>query len=299
MPSPFPGMDPYLEGAEWISVHAELGSEIARQLAPRLRPKYIARTVRRFVTEIPDDVAISGSDIYPDNLSEKACVSLAIHGGKEVLRGLTPQTPPFQTVSDVIVSRAAAEGAMGAGALAVTPPLQLATVMPVRVPQVSIEIRDVARRELVTAIKILSPTNKRGEGYREYLDKRQRILLSAAHLVEIDLLRSGQRVPMQEPLPPAPYFVFVGRAERRPIVDVWPIQLADRLPQIPIPLLAGDPDVSLDLQQALDTIYDALSYDLSVDYTRPSDVPLEGAVAAWARERLKAAGVLPRESTSE
>jgi hypothetical protein len=264
MPSPFPGMDPYLEGAEWVSVHAELGSEIARQLAPRLRPKYIVRTVRRFVTEMPDDVAIATSDIYPD----------------------------------VIVSRAASEGTAGVGALAITPPLQLATVMPHRVPQVSIEIRDVARREPVTAIEILSPTNKRGESYREYLDKRQRILLSAAHLVEIDLLRLGQRVPMQEPLPPAPYFVFVGRAERRPIVDVWPIHLADRLPRIPIPLLAGDPDVILDLQQALDTIYDALSYDLSVDYTRPSDVPLEGA-AAWAHERLKAAGVLPREGTSE
>jgi hypothetical protein len=163
--------------------------------------------------------------------------------------------------------------------------------MPIRVPQVSIEIRDVARRELVTAIEILSPTNKRGEGYREYLDKRQRILLSAAHLVEIDLLRSGQRVPMQQSLPPAPYFVFVGRAERRPIVDVWPIQLADRLPQIPIPLLADDPDVTLDLQQALDTIYDALSYDLSVDYARPPDVPLEGVAAEWSQELLRTGGL--------
>ena len=101
MPSPFPGMDPYLEGSEWVSVHAELSSEIARQLAPKLRPKYIARTIRRFVTETPDDIAIATSDIYPD----------------------------------VMVSRTAAEGNAGRRLrLAVTPPLQLATVMPVRVP---------------------------------------------------------------------------------------------------------------------------------------------------------------------
>lgn len=63
-------------------------------------------------------------------------------------------------------------------------------------PHVSIEIRDVARRQLVTAIEILSPTNKRGEGRLEYLAKRRRLLLSTAHLMEIDLLRQGQRVPI-------------------------------------------------------------------------------------------------------
>jgi hypothetical protein len=65
MPSPFPGMDPYLEGSEWVSVHAELSSEIARQLAPLPRPKYVARAIRRFVTEVPDDIVIATSDIYP------------------------------------------------------------------------------------------------------------------------------------------------------------------------------------------------------------------------------------------
>ena len=265
MPSPFPGMDPYLEGAEWISVHAELSSEIARQLAPLLRPKYIVRTIRRFVTEVPDDIAIATSDIYPD----------------------------------VIVSRTPSEATLAGTMVAVKPPLRIATVMPVRVPQVSIEIRDVAQRNLVTAIEVLSPTNKRGEGYREYLDKRQRILLSAAHLIELDLLRKGQRVPMQAPLPPAPYFVLVSRTERRPIVDVWPIQLAERLPIIPVPLLVGDPDVTLNLQLALDTIYDALSYDLSVDYTHPPDVPLDDAAAEWARKHMQAADVPPRGNPSE
>ncbi|MBI2877012.1 MAG: DUF4058 family protein, partial [Candidatus Tectomicrobia bacterium] len=103
----------------------------------------------------------------------------------------------------------------------------------------------------------------------------------------------GQRVPMQEPLPAAPYFVFLSRAGRRPIVEVWPIQLNERLPVVPVPLLSGDPDVPLDLQLALTTLYDALGYDLSVDYTRPAEVPLKGEAAVWAVERLRAAGFQP------
>src|SRR5205823_2575020 len=71
----------------------------------------------------------------------------------------------------------------------------------IAVPHVTIEIRDAANRQLVTAIEVLSPTNKRGDGRSEYLAKRQRLLLSTAHLMEIDLLHQGQRVPMQQPLP--------------------------------------------------------------------------------------------------
>jgi hypothetical protein len=187
MPSPFPGMDPYLEGSEWTSVHAELSSEIARHLAPKLRPKYVVRLARRFVSELSEDVGISASDIYPDaglvpaDRQNKVAESVATYGVK---------------------------------------PLHMATVMPARVPHVSIEIRDVANRELVTAIELLLPTNKRGEGRKEYLEKRQRILSSTAHLTEIDLLRRGQRVPMQKRLPLAPYFIFLSRAERRPMVEV-------------------------------------------------------------------------------
>jgi Protein of unknown function (DUF4058) len=258
MPSPFPGMDPYLEGSEWSSVHVALSAEIARQLAPKVRPKYIVRTARRFVTEMPEDIAVTAGDLYPD----------------------------------VSVAEAASLPGMGASPMAIAPaPLHMATVMPSRVPHVSIEIRDVAQRQLVTAIELLSPTNKRGEGYREYLDRRRRLLYSTAHLIEIDLLRRGRRVPMQQPLPPAPYFIFLSRAERRPIVEVWPMQLNMRLPVIPVPLLAEDPDVALDIQLALDTVYDAFNYDLSLDYTRPAEIPLIGQAAIWAAEQLRQAGI--------
>ena len=257
MPSPFPGMDPYLEGDEWTSVHTELSSEIARQLAPKVQPKYVVRTTRRFVTELLGEVAISSANIYPD-----ASIIDTLEPGS-VDQNSSPVAPA---------------------------PLELATVIPAQIPLITIEIRDVAQRELITAIEVLSPTNKRGDGYQEYLDKRGRILHSRAHLIEIDLLRRGQRVPMQQSLPPAAYFVFLSRTERRPITEIWPIQLNMRLPTILVPLQTDDADVTLDLQLALDTIYDALNYDLTIDYTQPPDPSLEGETDAWARQLLDEAG---------
>jgi hypothetical protein len=253
MPSPFPGMDPYLEGSHWVDVHSQLCAEIARQLAPRLRPRYVALTNKRFILDTPEDVAIAPRSVYPDT------------GVTQVSTAILPQTPA---------------GASEA-------PLHLATVMPERVPQVSVEIRDTAQRRLVTAIEVLSPVNKRGQGRAEYLRKRRGVLLSDAHLIEIDLLRQGRRVPMRQALPSVPYFVLVGRAEKRPIVDVWPIALDQPLPSIPIPLLLGDADTFLDLQHALTTVYDLIGYDLVVDYQRPPEVALPLEAAAWAEARLQ------------
>lgn len=253
MPSPFPGMDPYLEGSEWSSVPVELSSEIARQLSAKLRPKYMVRANRRFITETWDQIAVTMSNIYPD-------VSLF-------------DTPWSGDLPEVAVAAPPA-------------PLQMTTLIPEQVAQVTLEIRDVAQRILVTAIELLSPANKYGAGYQEYLHKRQRLMHTPTHLLELDLLRRGKRVPMQQPLPSAPYFVFLSRSERRPRVEVWPIQLNMRLPLLPIPLLPPDPDVTLDLQLVFETIYDALNYDLALDYTRPPDIPLTGQAATWAKQWL-------------
>jgi hypothetical protein len=162
--------------------------------------------------------------------------------------------------------------------------------MPEAIPQVTIEIRDSARHELVTAIEVLSPTNKRGEGRREYWTQRNRFLLSSAHLIELDLLRDGQRVPMQSPLPGAPYFIFLSRGDRRPVTDVWPIGLADPLPEVPVPLLSDDPAVPLNLQAALSSTYDVFGYDLDIDYSHPPEVPLAPADWTWAQEVIRSAG---------
>src|SRR5207248_2402506 len=94
-------------------------------------------------------------------------------------------------------------------ATVIDPPLLVSTDVPSRIPQYTVEIRDTKRQELVTAIEVLSPTNKRGDGRLEYLARRMRILSSTAHLVEIDLLRAGQRVPAKPALPDVPYFALV------------------------------------------------------------------------------------------
>jgi hypothetical protein len=155
----------------------------------------------------------------------------------------------------------------------------------------TVEIRDAANRQLVTAIEVLSLTNKRGEGREEYLVKRRRILLSTAHLIEIDFLRQGQRVPMREPLPAAPYFVFLSRAEHRPMTDVFPIASGDPLPVVPVPLLGDDPDVPLNLHAALGNIYDLLGYDLAIDYSQPPETPMPKEQEAWLDAVLRTAGL--------
>jgi len=257
MPSPFPGMDPYLEGALWTTVHFSLSAEIVRQLAPKLRPRYLVLPAERFVMETPESVAVTTTHMYPD----------------------------------VGVAKTRSIARTAQGAIVAAAPLELATIIPTPVPHVTIEIRDTANRQLVTAIEVLSPTNKRGDGREEYLAKRGRILLSTAHLLEIDLLRQGQRVPMQHPLPSAAYFIFLSRAERRPLTEIWPISLTAPLPVVPVPLLPGDAEEALDLQQAFTTIYDLLGYDLALDYTQPPAIPLPPEDAAWAETLLRTAGL--------
>ena len=66
MPSPFPGMDPYLEGSLWMSVHTDLAVGIAHQLNPQLVPHYIALTTRRYVMDTPEESEILIGEIYPD-----------------------------------------------------------------------------------------------------------------------------------------------------------------------------------------------------------------------------------------
>lgn len=264
MPSPFPGMDPYLEGELWGSFHAQLIAEIARQLAPQLRPKYLALMEKRFVTYDPapeDGVLVS-----------------------------TAGDERSWTVPDVAVVDVTERRTPTGGASTLTAPLQLETVMAGPVPQHWIEIRDAANRHLVTAIELLSPANKSGEGRFEYYERRGKLLASTAHLMEIDLLRKGKRPPMRERLPDFPFFAFLSRAHRRPVTEVWPIRLDEPLPRVPVPLVRPDPDVTMNLQEAFVTVYDQLGYDLAVDYRRPPEVKLPEAHRDWAAQRIREHG---------
>ncbi len=103
------------------------------------------------------------------------------------------------------------------------------------------------------------------------------------HIVEIDLLRSGERPPFVTPLPESPYFVSVSRAENRPRVDIWPVSMTEPIPVVAVPLLVPDPDVPLDLSLAVRTIYDRAGYDLRIDYAKPPVPPLLPEEAVWLR----------------
>jgi hypothetical protein len=258
MLSPFPGMDPYLEGELWSNFHTQLAVQITHQLNPRLKPRYVAVTEKYQNTVGPEEIGIEtgGEFVNPD-------VGVSQTSTKRLPRRR------LQT------ARA---------------PLLLDTVISVPVHHVWVKILDVKRRLLVTAIEFLSPVNKQGGGRRKYLKKRRKLLLSRSHFIEIDLLRQGKRVPMAEPLPAAPYFVFLSRVEKRPKLEVWPITLDQALPRIPVPLLKEDNEVDLDLQTAFERVYEFGSMEQLIDYANGPDVSLPPDLAKWADGLLTAAG---------
>jgi hypothetical protein len=257
MPNPFPGMDPYLEGPLWPMVHNNLTEEIARQLSPKLRPKYLARINQRILVATPDPSEFGA---------------------------------PAVRVPDVAVVTSH-RSHQKSTAMESSAPLVLDALIPEAIEQTYVEIITVADRRLVTAIEVLSMTNKRGDGLGEYQRKRQEMLASKAHFIEIDLLRAGERFPVVGTLPSAPYFVFLSRASRRPRLEIWPIALEAALPKIGVPLLPGDPDVELDLQLAMQTIYELFSYGQLEDHSPAPPHALSPEQAAWVGERLRAAGM--------
>jgi hypothetical protein len=152
-----------------------------------------------------------------------------------------------------------------------------------------IEIRDRRSRRVVTVLELLSPTNKTtGPDRDEYVSKRARILMSSTHLVEIDLRRGGQR-PTPPVLPPCDYYALVSRAQDRPQLGMWPINLRDPLPVIPVPLTPPDPDVILDLQALLHRVYDTAGYGKYI-YAETPYPSLSPADAAWAQQFVPAQG---------
>ena len=68
------------------------------------------------------------------------------------------------------------------------------------VSDVWIEVRRRTGRIPVTIIELLSPTNKTGDGFVEYRLKRRSLIRQKIHLVELDLLLGGRRLPMSLPL---------------------------------------------------------------------------------------------------
>jgi hypothetical protein len=148
-----------------------------------------------------------------------------------------------------------------------------------------IEIRD-DEEHLVTVLELLSPSNKQAGYDRDaYIAKRRHYLLSNVNFIEIDLLRGGPRMPIEE-LSPCDYYVLVKRATERTRAGIWPIRLRDRLPEIPIPLRAPDPDAKLDLQAVLHDVYDRAGYRHRI-YRGTPKPKLVADDAQWAEAIVK------------
>ena len=61
MPSPFPGMDPYLEAPNlWPEVHSRLIIAIADSLAPTLLPHYYVAIEQRTYLSTPEEILLIG-----------------------------------------------------------------------------------------------------------------------------------------------------------------------------------------------------------------------------------------------
>jgi Protein of unknown function (DUF4058) len=256
MPNPFPGMNPYLENPElWRSVHNRLIVAIADVLTPQLLPKYLVDIEQRIYQ-------ISGADA--------------------LLIG----------IPDVTIQRSPASTSTTTSQVAVaTPPAQSLKVripVPVELTESYLQVIETTTKQVVTVIEVLSPTNKRpGKGREMYETKRENIFGSRTHLVEIDLLRSYQPMPVLENNIESSYRILVSRRERRPIADLYIFNLPDLIPAFPLPLRPGDAEPIVDLQALLNAVYDRAAYDFRIDYTAAPVPALSEADAAWADSLLR------------
>lgn len=269
MPSPFPGMDPYLEDpARWPGVHQRLITYIADTLQPQVRPDYFALIGERVYVITPPHA------MYPD-------VMLVQRTARESAATYTVTAPALQTATEVATP---------------TEPIIL-TLPPVEHREPFVEIVHAAGEQVVTVIEVLSPANKTaGEGREQYRQKQKQILASPVHLIEIDLLASGElttAIPAEglASLPSHRYLVSVRRAPERHRFEAYPIPLANPLPRVRVPLRAPDPDVALDLQAVFRQCYDNGGYDGLIDYRRPPRAPLSPEEAAWVDGLLRGKGL--------
>ena len=264
MPSPFPGMDPYLEHPDfWQETHHWLISLIAESLVPQIRPKY----------EIAIEKRIYQINDTNDNNEDSLLVGIP-----DVAIKRQPNAPDVPTGSVAIAT--------------LTVPTTVKVPAPEKIKQTYLEVREMATRQVVTAIEILSPVNKRsGEGRITYLKKRQSILGSLTHLVEIDLLRKGEPMPVLNNSIQSDYRVLVSRSDRRPLAELYAFNLRDSLPVFLLPLREEDVEPIVNLPELFAGVYDRAGYDYRIDYDRDPIPSLSEQNLVWAKELLQATGL--------
>lgn len=263
MVSPFPGLNPYLEHpAIWPGVHHWLIIGLAGYLSPQLRPHYrVAVEVRMYETIGEQSLLVGIPDVTVNRTKRR-------------------QTPDSQdNISGNIATIQQPKNT----------PQRVTVPMTETVKQGYLEVREVSTDQVITAVEILSPVNKRaGKGRQQYEDKRNRILNTQTHLVEIDLLREGKPMMFLGEVPESNYRILVSRGDCRPQADLYAFDLQDPIPTFPLPLKASSENVLVDLATLLQNIYDQGSFDLAIDYSQPPTPPLSSENTIWVDQLLKA-----------
>ena len=260
MPSPFPGMDPYLEyPSAWTNIHHRLITAIADFLAPQLLPKYqVLIEERIYQVESEDSILIGVPDI---TIQQVRSTSKPVVSGNVAVADLDAQ-PYVQ-------------------------PRTVTLMYPETVRQSYLEVREIATGQVITVIEVLSPVNKRpGKGRIDYENKRAMVFNSSSNMVEIDLLRSGQPMAEQDIKPRSDYRILVSAEEKRPQADLYYFNIQDLIPCFPLPLRSEDACPRVDLRSLLDGIYDRSGYGFVIDYSQPPTPPLSDGSLAWVREWL-------------
>ncbi len=251
MPSPFPGMNPYLEStAVWHDFHERFIPALAEWLGPQLFPKYLVK--------IDENMYVH--DVSRREIAGRPDIGIVHDSGPSGVRG----------------------------AAAVLEPPVLVRLAKIDTEALSyIEISDSDSRALVTVIELLSPSNKRpGPQRDQYLLKRREWTSAPANLVEIDLLRAWPPMP-DEHRPVSDYSILVSRQSAPTEAGLWPFNLRDSFPVVPLPLLPGDSDATLEFKPAFDRVYDGAGYEYYV-YKNPPSPRLAGDDQSWADAVLAA-----------
>jgi hypothetical protein len=239
--SPFPGMNPYLEGpVNWSDFHATFIHALREAINEVLPEAYAARV-------------------------------------NELVMMVTPELPARKSVEpDVLISRMPSRESLSTApeSTAVLEPVVLANIeMLDPYTEAYIEILRLPEEMPVTVVELFSPTNKYGEGRGAYLDKRNRLLRTNINLFELDLIRAGPRLQLSSSPPEDDYLCYISRANERPNCDVYSWSVRQPLPVLPLPLRTPDPDIHVNLANPFQVAFSRGRYGRFIDYSAQPPAP--------------------------
>lgn len=234
----------------WTDVHNSLIAAIGDAIVPEVAPDYYVGLERRAYLLKPDDIVFVGR------------ADLAIITDKSPVT--TPATSSFNGVMTVEVP------------------------MTDEIGEDYLEIHEVKSGKLITLIEVLSPTNKISrEGREQYMQKRSQILPARTNLIEIDLLRSGEPMPVVGRTVSTDYRTLISRGHQRPKAQLYGFGVRRSILEFPLPTLPHETEPQVDLNTILHDLYIRARFDLRLDYSQQPLPPLAEDDAAWAQALIR------------